>query len=245
MLRQATTRRNSTMALDDSSTPGRPKYAVLLAFLLAALVLLSLGTQPGLEGPLSDCLTTVLSVAIFFVVFGQPKENPAIAILLLGVLATGWARYFVEAKVDFALSVANHAIAATYYWVAVWAILRELLRTRVVGAENIRGAICGYLIAGAAWTNVNALTYLLIPAAYSVSPQIAPILADWHGGQALFSYYSFTQMLTIGYADITPVRAPATTWSLLAALFGLFYTAVVVSQFVGMAQSRRSDARDS
>ena len=65
----------------------------------------------------------------------------------------------------------------------------------------------------------------------------AALLADWHGRQALFSYYSFAQMLTIGYSDVTPVRAPATTFSLLGALFGLFYTAVVVSQFVGLAQS--------
>jgi hypothetical protein len=48
-------------------------------------------------------------------------------------------------------------------------------------------------------------------------------------------------MLTIGYSDVTPVRAPATTLSLFGALFGLFYTAVVVSQFVGLAQSRRRE----
>ncbi len=47
------------------------------------------------------------------------------------------------------------------------------------------------------------------------------------------------EMLTIGYADVTPVRAAATTFALLASLFGVFYTAVVVSQLVGMAQSRR------
>jgi hypothetical protein len=40
---------------------------------------------------------------------------------------------------------------------------------------------------------------------------------------------------------VTPVRAPATTLSLLGALFGLFYTAIVVSQFVGLAQSGRRE----
>jgi Ion channel len=51
-------------------------------------------------------------------------------------------------------------------------------------------------------------------------------------------------VLTIGYADVTPVRAPATTLSLLAALFGVFYTAVVVAQFVGLAQHRRDEKAD-
>jgi hypothetical protein len=46
-------------------------------------------------------------------------------------------------------------------------------------------------------------------------------------------------VLTIGYSDVTPIRAPATTLSLFAALFGVFYTAVVVSVFVRLAQSAK------
>ena len=50
-------------------------------------------------------------------------------------------------------------------------------------------------------------------------------------------------MLTIGYAPVTPLKAPATTLSLLASLFALFYTAVIVSQLVGMAQTAREEAK--
>jgi hypothetical protein len=42
--------------------------------------------------------------------------------------------------------------------------------------------------------------------------------------------------MTIGYSAVTPIHAHATTLSLFAALFGVFYIAVVVSQFVGLAQ---------
>jgi len=49
-------------------------------------------------------------------------------------------------------------------------------------------------------------------------------------------------MTTLGYSDITPVRAPATTLSLLVALFGMFYAAIVVSQFVGLAQGASRDS---
>ena len=42
-------------------------------------------------------------------------------------------------------------------------------------------------------------------------------------------------------APFTPVRAPATALSLFGSLFGLFYTAVVVSQLVGMAQSGKRE----
>ena len=88
------------------------------------------------------------------------------------------------------------------------------------------------------------IAYLALPGAYGINPKIMALLADWHGRHAVFSYYGFTQMLTIGYADVTPVRAPATTLSLLGALFGLFYTAVVVSQFVGLAQGTKRPLDD-
>ena len=119
-------------------------------------------------------------------------------------------------------------------------ILRDLFRAQAAGAENVLGAICGYLIAGSAWAQMNAIAYLLVPSAYSISPELAGLLPDWHGRTALFSYYAFSQVMTIGYSDVTPVRAPATTLSLFAALFGVFYTAVVVSQFVGMTQKPKT-----
>ena len=48
-------------------------------------------------------------------------------------------------------------------------------------------------------------------------------------------------MLMLGYSDVTPVRAPATTLSLFAARFGMFYTAIAISQFVGLAQGTARD----
>jgi hypothetical protein len=126
----------------------------------------------------------------------------------------------------------------------VYVILRDLFRASASGAENVLGAICGYIIAGAAWGRLNAITYLLVPSAYSINPEIASLLPHWDGRVALFTYYAFAQVLTIGYSDVTPIRAPATTLSLFSALFGVFYTAVVVSQFVGLAQSGKRQSPD-
>jgi hypothetical protein len=69
------------------------------------------------------------------------------------------------------------------------------------GAQNVLGAICGYLIAGSAWVaHMNAIAYLLVPSAYSVNPDVAGFLTDWHGRAALFTYYAFVQVMTMGYS---------------------------------------------
>ncbi len=219
----------------------RHKFAALLVLALVTLAIQSFDARPGADRLLSDVFRTMLSVAILVVVFERRRERTAMAVILVVIITIGWGRHFSIASLDYALSLALCALMALYLWVAVWVILRDLFRSPAVGAENVLGAICGYLIAGDAWAAVNAVTYLLMPAAYSINLEVEALLVDWHGRLALFSYYSFAQMLTIGYADVTPVRAPATTLSLLGALFGLFYTAVVVSQFVGMAQSGRRE----
>ncbi len=214
----------------------RRKYAVLLALLVVTLAVDTFHSQSGAGRLRSDALRTVLATAIWIVVFERPRERATMAAVLLASLALTWGRHFTPANIDHALSLADQAVLSMFLWSAVYVILRDLFRAREGGAENVLGAICGYLIAGVAWGHINLIAYLLVPSAYSINPQLAGLLPDWHGRTALFTYYAFTQIMTIGYSDVTPVRAPATTLSLFAALFGVFYTAVVVSQFVGLAQ---------
>lgn len=83
-----------------------------------------------------------------------------------------------------------------------------------------------------------------MPSSYRIDPGVTALLPDWHGRQAVFTYYAFAQVLTIGYSEVTPMRAPATTSNPFAALFGVFYTAVVVSVFVGQAQGGKRQSRD-
>jgi hypothetical protein len=226
--------------MTDARTAGlhRRRYGVLLALLCIALAIETVNAR-GAERFLSDTFRTVLGVAIWFVVFTHPRERVAMAIILVAAAAFSWGRYVVGESHDHALSLADQSVLAFFLWSAVYVILRDLFRAPTTGAESVLGAICGYLIAGDAWARVNAIAYLLAPSAYGIDPGVTALLPDWHGRVALFTYYAFAQVLTIGYSDVTPVRAPATTLSLFAALFGVFYTAIVVSVFVGLAQSAR------
>jgi hypothetical protein len=224
---------------DTIAAPPRPRnYAVLLALLLVVLALETFGIRSVAHQIRSDALRTALGVAVWVVVFRQPRERATMAVVLVAVIAVSWGRYVFATSLDYAVSLVTETSLSLFLWGAVYVILRDLFRKPALGAENVLGAICGYILSGYAWARINAITYLMIPSAYSINPEVTALLPDWHGRAALFTYYTFAQVLTIGYADVTPVRAPATTWSLFAALFGVFYTAVVVSQFVGLAQRR-------
>ncbi len=235
---------STAIAFAGATLPRRHKYAVLLAVLLAVVALQSFAIATGSDSIGHDVMLTFLGVAIFLVVFERSALQTVATVFLLTVLSIGWGRHLrVSSTFDPALSVIQAVASAIFYWVVVWAILRNLFRTPVIGADNVFGAICGYLIAGQGWAHLNALAYLVAPATYLLDSKVIPPLVDWHGRTALFAYYSYAQMLTIGYGAVMPIKAPATTLGLLAALFGLFYTAVIVSQLVDMAQTRRKEAQ--
>jgi Ion channel len=220
------------------------KYTVLLALLCVDLAIETVSAR-GAERFLFDAAGTVMAVAIWFVVFERRRERAAMAAVLVPALAIRWWGYFANSSLDHLLSLAGQTLLALLLVNAVCVILRDLFHTPATRAENVLGAICGYLIAGNALGRINAIAYLLVPSAYSIKPEVAALLPDWHGQVALFTYYAFAQVLTIGYSDVTPVRAPATTLSLFAALFGVFYTAIVVSVFVGLAQSGKGGGGNS
>ncbi len=217
----------------------RHRYAVLLGLLLVSLTIQSFTVGAGVPEMFSDIFRTVLGVSIFLVVFEGRAERVTMVTVLVATVAIGWGRHLLGASLEYPLLLTFHALMTLYLAVAVGVILRGLFRASRTAVENVLGAICGYLIAGDAWASVNALTYVSMPATYSINPAVNALLTDWHGRFALFSYYSISQMLTLGYTDVTPVRAPATTLALLTTLFGVFYTAVVVSQFVALAAARR------
>lgn len=219
----------------------RRKYTVLLALLCVTLAIETVSTRGG-GRLLSEASGTMLAIWIWFVVFERLRERATMAAVLVVALAIRWGAHFAAASFDYALSLGEETLLTLLLLSAVYVILRDVFRKPAGGAENVLGAICGYIIAGDAWGRINAIAYLLVPSAYSINPEVVALLPDWHGRVALFTYYAFTQVLTIGYSDVIPVRAPATTLSLFAALFGVFYTAIVVSVFVGLAHigSRQS-----
>jgi hypothetical protein len=216
-------------------------YTLLLVLLLVFLVIQSSDSWGGVIGAMSVFCRVVIGIVVLVVVFEHPRQRFTMGAVILAAIVMAFGYPFVPPGIGRGMEIAFHGLVAVFVSFALVTILRRLLRRRSAGGADVLGAICGYLLAGDALAAINAVTYLLAPGAFSVSPDVGALLTDLHGRTALFVYYSFSQLLTLGYSDVTPVRAPATTLSLFAALFGLFYTAIVVAQFVGLEQGPPKD----
>ena len=116
---------------------------------------------------------------------------------------------------------------------ATFTILGYLLARRVfapgkVNMHRIQGAIAVYLLAGmilsqiflfVALTNPGAFLHLGHPASHE----------DISGS---LGYYSFVTLTTLGFGDITPVHPLARSFTLLGAIFGTLYPAILIGRLV-------------
>jgi len=210
------------------------KHRVLVSILCCAFLLES--TTHGLLA--ARIFISVIFFAVLFVVFEHRHHRIVAIILAIAGVASGWAHYSLpKGDLDVPLGVTHYLLATVFFGYSTVVILGNIFRKGAVSADDVLGAVCGYLVAGAAWSNLYALIYTLVPDAFALSSVFSAQASDWPGRTSAFNYFSIVTLTTMGYGDITPVRAPATGFAMLEAVFGQFYIAIVVAQLVGARMS--------
>jgi hypothetical protein len=215
--------------------------------MLGGLVVV-LGVQPlladmsALVGAIGDATFGVLSLAVFLTLCQRPRDRRTGAILFVPMLLSNFARVALPGSSSVAVTYAFHVFVIFFLGFAVVVVVRQLTRTTVIRGDHVLGAVGGYVLAALAWGHVYSITYMLVPDAFGVSPDIASQLADWQHRRTLFDQLSFTTLTSIGYGDITPVGSPLYVLMWTETIFGQFYMATVVAQLVGLklAQAARA-----
>jgi hypothetical protein len=222
------------------------KLLTLFLTLIAATIVQSFGMALRGESVIVDAVLAIAGAAVFYLVFERARERVAMLVIACIWILVQLGDYAISSKYALASEIALHALIALFFGFSVFIILRQTFRRRRASSgTRVFGALSGYLIGAVGWANLNAMAYLVVPGAYKFADELSADLADRHGRAALFLYYSFTQMLTIGYSDVTPLAAPATTLSFLEALFGVLYLAVIVSQLIGASPPEQPAKVDS
>ena len=224
------------------------KNLVLLVAMIAMLIAQPLFGHLNLAAAAGfDLLFVAISAYVFFIVFTERWQRRAGLALALPALASNFGFYVLPERAHVPLATTFHCFTILFLGLAVAVILRDIFRRRVIGGDEVLGALCGYMLGAIAWGNVYTMTYLLVPGAFSVNAEIAWRLGQPHLRRALFDYLSFATLTSLGYADITPVGPPAYSLTWLEVLFGQFYMAAVVAQLVGLklAHAVKGDDRES
>jgi hypothetical protein len=117
-----------------------------------------------------------------------------------------------------------------FFTFIVTALIRQLARARTVTKREILEAINGYLLLGIVFTFLIGLMVQLDPNAYNFSSgTIKP--ND-------FVYYSFITFSTTGYGDFLPLKPYSKSLSILMAISGQLYLAIIIALLVGKFSSQ-------
>jgi hypothetical protein len=219
-------------------SPFKQKYFWLLLALVGWLF-----CHPLLESGLlvSSAFSLVLSLILLVTLYSMQSEQnprrPSRLSMLLGLpaLAAVWWHYFDDSPLAETI---EFACLIPFFLAAVRSIYRHVLYSPRVTYDEIRGALCLYLLLGLVWAAAYRIVVLWIPDAFSGLDQHP---SGWHS----LIYFSFVTLATLGYGDITPAHPLARMLSTTEAMIGTFFVAVVVAKVVALHLRHQEDPKNN
>jgi hypothetical protein len=107
----------------------------------------------------------------------------------------------------------------------------HIVKENEVTIDLIMAAACAYILLGMVW----AYVYFFME---SINPDSFNIIENPGEGLLDFYYYSFVTLTTVGYGDILAVTKAARALSILEAITGQLYLAIMISRLVGLHASQ-------
>jgi hypothetical protein len=123
--------------------------------------------------------------------------------------------------------LSGHILGILFVGFTAVIILIHLFQEKEITVDVFSGAICVYFLLGFMWAFAYTLLEVMSPGSFQTSQGLGAGLSE-------FVYYSFVTMTTLGYGDITPISSPARSLSLLEAIIGQLYLAVMIARLVGI-----------
>jgi hypothetical protein len=210
---------------------GRYGFLLLSLFFMIAL-------RPFLDSLvgaalLADVLMTCVLVSGIYAL----NKNPSalrVACLLAAFIILLKIVYHVSGKHD-SLYTLQTELSLLFVTQMLMMIVKHLLTEREVTGDLIMGGACAFVLLGFVWAHVYYLLEIFHPNAFKDSDSLDNDLWD-------FVYYSFVTLTTLGYGDIVAVSKQARGLTILEAIVGQLYLAIMVGRLVGLYVSKSKQA---
>lgn len=197
-------------------------FGIVLVLLVAAYMLFVLS-----DSTLARVIVGALYVAalVYAVRASQPgrKLQLTVRVIIVGGAVSIVVAALVLSDEDAAGVI--DAVLALVMFSALLCVLDRLLTAQDVTARLIAGALSAYLMVGMCFASVfGVLSWL----------QSGPFFVNGEAAHAeALQYFSFTTLTTLGYGDLTAVSSAGRGLSVLEALVGQVFLAVLIARLVG------------
>jgi hypothetical protein len=218
----------------------RHRFVILFVTLILMFVVLPIMHQvhDALHPALPPVLEGVvfLSVLVGTVISVSKRRAGKIVSLALGLPTAVLALlhpFFPAVR----LAIVGHLFAVAFLSYAIGVMVLFIFTRHRVTFNALCASMCIYLLLGVTWALAYAVVDALVPCAFSSNSQLRPeppVMAIGKGTSTAVLYFSFTTLTTLGYGDIVPTAPVSRMLSVLEALLGQLYLAVMVARLVGL-----------
>lgn len=200
------------------------RYFVLLCVLLS-VVFFSPLVKIGSAGSflLSIMFTGVIVAAVYAASSGAKIEFKVALLLATVWLVITWAD--IEQYSGTGNLISGTILVGLNIF-AFATILLHITRAERIDFNLLCGGTALYLLIGLNW----AVTYMLLEELNPGTFKIQTGELAWPN----FLYFSLTTLTTLGYGDVLPLKPFARIWSVLEAVTGVLYIAVLVARLISL-----------
>ena len=203
------------------------RFFLLFVFLLATLILFPYAEASHVG---SYAFRVIGSVAIIVSVYAANVHRSLLIFAIVLAIPALFERIVIPRLNSHSFFIFNIALTLLFDVVIVVVIFRHVLAAQEPTSETIFGALCLYLLVGFTFASVYGMVTAFQPNAFYLDPRTnvhnVPDRFD-------FIYYSFGTMTSLGAAGITPVSTQARSFSILEAILGVLYLAVLIAGLIG------------
>lgn len=211
------------------------KFYLLFLFLLAYLILYPYIQNRGFEYlafRIFGVSVTLLSV------YAVSFRRRLVFVALVLAVPTLLQRLLLPRGDEGALALLSILFSFVFDLFIVIVIFRRVFAKHVPNAETIFGALCIYLLVGFSFASLYHMLATVQPRAFYLDPvsnlRQVPNRFD-------LIYYSFGTMTSLGAAGMTPASDQARSLSVIEAILGILYLAVLISKLMSAYRTERSE----
>lgn len=223
----------------------RQKFRALLIALIVVVIVYPVVEDFTTTRLLFDALRTVFLVVALFVIFDAKRQRALALIVGVPALLAAWTYAFVNDPPPIQVEVVFHILAAIFFSITVYTILRTVYSDPDVELDSVFGAFCSYLLVGVIFGHLYCVLEILTPRSFRVEDPHVAELFQRDRGHSILTYFSLMTITTVGYGDITPATASTRALATIEAVVGQFTIAVLVAELIGKRVSQSMANRHS
>jgi Ion channel len=177
------------------------------------------------------------SAATLISVYAAKIHRVLLVIAILLAIPTLFQRILLHGTGFTSVSVFRVVLSFVFDILIVVVIFHHVFAKDRIHSETIFGALCIYLLVGFSFAGLYGMVADFQPHAFLLDPatnlHTTPNRFD-------FIYYSFATMTSLGAAGITPVSPEVRSITILEAILGVLYLAVLIARLMSAYRSNPS-----